>query len=338
MENENKFQTRADGDAFLKQMQSEIDAENAAKAEAQNLESQEKEADVVKTEEVDTTKEVVVSEEKEIIQTEPVKNWKDLLDEELALKAAEDKRKEYDELLEDDLAKTLLEAKKQGKDIKSVLKALSETDPSSFSEKQLFEMVLNGEKGEDGQPLTQADIDEKYEQFQTLPKSAQEKLIKSQKIELEQKFNEATKALKSNPQNPYLESAKKANEDLLVAVDQLAGKKVFGAEVTHKIAKELYVEAKEQLKTAFNGKEFNVSAALEKAIAIKMLPYLVSDAAKKANTEAKLELFKQFNTPSASGKPVVTTEQLPKSKDQLEQEKFDAHAARHSDPMGIRKN
>lgn len=330
---ENQLQTPADGKAFLLEMQAKLDAEAAARETAAAApQTPAAEEPIVNSVEAEATPEEIVS------NVEVQKTWKDLLEDELAVKEQEERKADMQELLNDELAKTLLEAKKQGKDIRSVLKALSETDPNDFTEKQLFEMALNGEKNEYGEPLSEYEITEKYEQFQTLPKSVQEKLMVSQKQELEQKFNDATKVLKAKSENPYMDAAKQANENLLVTVDKLVGRNVFGVEVTAKIAKELYVEAVSQLKTTINGNVFNVESAIEKAISVKMLPYLISDAQKKANTEAKIELFKQFNSPSSSGKPVVTTAQTPKSKDQISQDSLNAHAARYSDPFGINKN
>jgi hypothetical protein len=329
---ENLLQTRADADRMLRETQERIEKEIAAKEQAEKEKSEKVEPKVE-----EKAPEVKAEETPVVPEVEDKKTWQDLLAEEHEQKLAEEKRKQFESLYEDELAKTILEAKRQGKDVRQVLKALAETDPSDFTEKDLFTMTLSGEKNEDGEPLSEYEIDEKYEQFQAMPKSIQNRIIETQKAELENKFKEATKVFSVTPQSEYADAAKKATEELISVIDNMAGKTLYGFDITKNIAKELYKEASEQLKTTFNGGNFNVELAVEKAISVKMLPHLLNHTAKKAETDAKIELFKQFNTPSATGKPVITSPVV-KSKAEEQAEKLQAHANRYANPFGLPTN
>lgn len=332
-ETENLLQSRADADRMLRETQDRIEGEMAAKEEAQKNKSN---APAVETVEAKRNEEPVVPAV-ENVSTDETKTWQDLLADDHEKNIAEEKKKQFESLYDDELAKTILEAKKQGKDIRQVLKALSETDPSQFTEKDLFKMSMSGELNEDGEPLADYEIDDKFEQFQSLPKSIQNKLIEGQRIELENKFKEATKVFTVKPQNEYAEAAKKATEELFSVIDEMAGKTMYGLDITKNIAKELYIEASEQLKTTFNGSEFNAKLAVEKAFSVKMLPHLLNETAKRADTDAKIELFKQFNTPSSTGKPVVTSP-VSKTKADEQAEKMQAHAQKYANPFGLPKN
>jgi hypothetical protein len=48
-------------------------------------------------------------------------------------------------------------------------------------------------------------------------------------------------------------------------------------------------------------------------------------------------LFKQFNTPSSTGKPVVTSPVV-KTKAEEQAEKMQAHAQRYANPFGLPQN
>jgi len=329
-ETENLLQSRADADRMLRETQERIEKEIEAKEEAERNKSNPPAPQAPEAKQVDELK----NPANPVIPEDENKTWKDLLADEHEKNIEAERKKQFESLYEDELAKTILEAKKQGKDIRQVLKALSETDPSQYTEKDLFKMSLAGELNEDGEPLTEYDIDEKYEQFQALPKSLQNKLIENQRVELEGKFKEATKVFTVNTKNEYADAAKKATEELISVIDEMAGKTLYGLDITKNIAKELYIEASEQLKTTFNGSNFDAKLAIEKAFSVKMLPHLLNQTAKKADTDAKIELFKQFNTPSSTGKPVVTSPVV-KTKAEEQAEKMQAHAQRYANPFGL---
>lgn len=333
-----EFKDREDGMAFLKQKQAEIDAKKAEdlRLEQEQQAAASKEPVIVEPPKVEP-KEEEVKEEIETPAVEVKKNWKELLQEEDELRRQKEEEEEIKELVKDDLIKTLYNIKKSGQDVKEFVKTLHSTDPSSFTEKQLFEASIVGEKNENGEPLSESEIEEKWEQFQLMPKSIQQKLIDTQRSEYQKRYEDVSKSFKKSDENPYIEPAKKATEELMTSIGNLVGKKLFGVDITDNIAKDLYREASEQLKTTVKGTAYDAKVALEKAISIKMLPSLVKEAQKAATTDAKFELFKQFNTPSSSGKPVQTTEIVQKSKEELQREALEAHAQRAADPFGIKK-
>jgi hypothetical protein len=334
-----EFKDREDGMAFLKQKQAEIDAQKAEEARLEQEKQLTTDPKIAEsTIKVDKNKNVDNEqiETKENENAAPKKTWQELLQEEVELSKKQEEEKEFKDFMNDELVKTLYNIKKSGKDPKEFVKTLHSVDPTSFTEKQLFEASISEEKNENGQPLTEQEVEEKWEQFQSMPKSIQQKVIDTQRNEYQKKYDDTAKSFKKADENPYLESAKKATEELVTFVGKLVGTKVFGVDITDNIAKDLYKEASEQLKTTFNGSVYDSKGALEKAISIKMLPSLVNEVKKAADTDAKLELFKHFNTPSSSGKPVQTTEIVQKSKEELQKEALDAHAQRAADPFGIK--
>lgn len=278
---------------------------------------------------------------------EPTKNWKEVLAEEKALeeKLAKDEalRKKAEAIENDELYNFINNMRMNGKNDKEIKKAIRdivEADPNEYTEQELYDMTIAGELNEDGKPLTREEKDSQYELFKTMPKSVQERTLSAQKAELENKFKEATKlfAPKSNDVDPTItENAKVAYDTLMVSLDEMVGKEFLGVNITNKIALELHKEAKSQLKSTFNGTNYDPQSALDNALAIKLLPHIVKDEVRKAENATAKRLFKDFHSPSATGKPIVTTpRETPKSAEEQTKEQMDAWTKKQNDPMGLK--
>jgi hypothetical protein len=279
--------------------------------------------------------------------TEPAKNWKDILadekaeEERVAKEAA--RLKKAEEIENDELYNFINNLRQQGKDDKQIKKAIKdivEADPSEYSEQELFEMTIANELNEYGDPLTKEEKESQYELFKTMSKSVQDRTLSAQKAELENRFKEATKlfAPKSNDVDPAtIESAKVAYDTLMVSLDEMVGKEVLGVNITNKIAIELHNEAKNQLKLTFKGGNYDPQSALDNALAIKLLPHIVKDEVRKAESATAKRLFKEFHSPSATGKPIVTTpRETPKSESEKVKDQMDSYTKRQNDPMGLK--
>lgn len=325
----------------LKEIQAQIDAQGKESVVAETPAETKVETPIANETKVETPIEgkVETSEETQ-------KDWKEILSEQKAeaeAKAKEDAlRAKLEKLEEDNLYKfidNLREEGKSEKEIKKAVKALIDSDPEDYTERELFDMTLAGELNEDGEPLTEYEKEAQFEMFKTMPKSVQERTLSAQKAELENRFNEASKIFAPNNSGleaKVAESSKVAYDGLMSSLDELVGKEILGVNITNKIAVELHKEAVKQLKSSFNGTDYDVQTALDNALAIKLLPHIVKDEVKKAESNVTKRLFKEFHSPSATGKPIVSNSTTSKTDLEKTAEQMEEFAKRNSDPFGVK--
>jgi hypothetical protein len=137
----------------------------------------------------------------------------------------------------------------------------------------------------------------------------------------------------------FTEAETKAISDLMTLTDEVVGQEIMGVNITHSIAKELYSTAKQQLATTFNGKGYDVETAFKNAWTIKMLPFIVKNEAKNIEHATMKRLFKEFHSPSTSGKPIETNPNAtPQLTDAQKMEKdLQDKVNQKADPMGLNK-
>lgn len=325
----------------LREIQAQIDAKS-------------KNEPIVETPKVETPIETQVEKKVETpaepkVETpeETQKDWKDILAEQKAEAEAKAKeealRAKLEQLENDNLYKFIDNLREQGKsekEIKKAVKALADSDPEEYTEQELFEMSIAEEVNDYGEPLSKEEKEAQYEMFKTLPKVVQERTLSAQKVELENKFKEATNLFapkNGKVETEVAEASKVAYDGLMSSLDEMVGKEILGVNITNKIAVELHKEAVKQLKSSFDGKSYDVQSALDNALAIKLLPHIVKEEVRKAENETTKRLFKEFHSPSASGKPIVTTPQTPQTDSEKIAAQMEQFATKSSNPFGVTK-
>lgn len=329
------------------------DAEKETDRVALEAKQKEEEAERLKNQEAPKVDDEVATEEtKKENEVPSIKNWKDVLEEEEKVAKEEKEKadkialaqKRVEDLENDELYKTIDALRSQGKDekeIKKVLKSFLEYEPSEYTDKDLFELAIKEEVNDDGEPLSQYEIDDKYEQFLTMPKKVQEGTLSAQRAMLDAKYEDVKKLIQPKAQATlnYTEAETQAINDLMSLTDEVVGQEIMGANVTTTMAKELYTLAKKFLPTTYDGKGYDATTAFKNAWTIKMLPFIVKEEAKATEHATMKKLFKEFHAPSATGKPVETNPSVVVAlteQQRLEQDMKDKIAQR-SDPFGMKQ-
>jgi hypothetical protein len=248
---------------------------------------------------------VVVSKEEE--------EYKGLSYDEIFAKKEEKKAEERErELLkkakENPISKVVLEAVEKGDDVSKVLEAIKTTKPEDYSERQLFEMTLSAED-------RAGDIDELFENFNSMPVSVKTALIEGKRNELKAQYEAVLNGF--NSQSRQFETLMKAVPDGINSrVKELIGKEIEGIDITPALAVKIAEEAFDiaALSRYHNGGEYNFDLLMNHATRAIIAPAREKNIAKEAASAATRAVFEKVHSPDGGsadkGKQVASKTKL----------------------------
>ena len=226
---------------------------------------------------------------------------------------AEAKQKELLEKAKGNKAgKLVLEAIDRGEDVTKVLTALQTSNPKDFSEKDLFVMTLSEEE-------RQGDIDELFENFNSMPGSVKTALIEGKRKELTAQYEAVLEGLNNRNDKEIEVLMKTVPEGINSRVKSLVGTKIEGIEITPNLAVKIAERAFEDatLSRYRKGGEFDFERLMEDVTGAIMAPAYRQAVAAKAKKEATAEAFEAIHSPDGKGTP---TGSAPVKKSKLDED------------------